>query len=499
LVLHLAETTEEKRKRILSLAKEAVTKAYSTGEHALAQGINSYNELERTRNLLHERLEEWYGIYFPELETGSAEAYARFVIEAGQDKKQAGREVFERIFKERGGELAALAQKSIGNEPNEAEYAVMKSMAETEMGMIRLEGEIDSFLKEKVPLAMPNISYLIDYKLAAELLAKAGSLQKLAVMPASTIQLLGAEKALFRHLRSGSKSPKYGILFKLKDVTVAERWNKGKVARIFATKISIAARADAISKRFIGKVLKESLDKAISRIGAAPKPEGWDASHSARPNFRQNERFGGRPQRRPEFKKAYPERGPQERPPFRKSYERREDGPAERAGFRPERRPDERPAYRQDYRREDRPPRPPYRPAYGQDRRPDERPPFRKNYERRDDRPRERPPYRPAYGQDRGSQERPAYRPYRSDRPLTRPSLRPRFERDQFRPNYGERRQERPAYGQGRNPEERQHAFKPDHFRSEKFAGVKGRRPDGKPNFKDDGRKGGKQKKKRSV
>ena len=385
----MAETAEEKRKRILSLAKESVTKAYSTGEHALAQGINSYNELERTRNLLHERLEEWYGIYFPELETGSAEAYARFVIEGGQDKKKAGRDVFERIFKERADELMALAQGSIGNEPNEAEYAVMRGMAETEIGMLRLEDGIDSFLKEKVPLSMPNISYLIDYKLAAELLAKAGSLQKLAIMPASTIQLLGAEKALFRHLRSGSKSPKYGILFKLKDVTVAERWNKGKIARIFATKLSIAARADAISKRFIGKELKESLDKAIARISASPRPADEDR-RAARPSFRQNERFGGRP-KRPEFRKSYnQDRGPQERPPFRKSYERRDDRFGEKPAYRPEQRKDERPAYRPDYRREDRPQaRPAYGPSYGQERRPAERPPFRKNYERRDDRPRE--------------------------------------------------------------------------------------------------------------
>ena len=364
--------------------------------------------------------------------------------------------------------------------------------------MLRLEDGIDAFLKEKVPLAMPNISYLIDYKLAAELLAKAGSLQKLAVMPASTIQLLGAEKALFRHLRSGSKSPKYGALFKLKEVTVAERWNKGKIARIFATKLSIAARADAISKRFIAKELKESLDKAIARITASEKPEGWDErSRAARPSFRQNERFGGRPQRRPEFRPGQ-ERRPEGKPPFRKSYERQDDRQERPAAYRPA----ERPAYRQDYRRDERPQaRPAYRPSYGQERRPDERPPFRKSYERRDDRSERpaayRPAYgRPSYGQDRRTDERPAYR---QDRPLTRPSLRPRFERregdQQFRPNYGERRQERsgfrPAYGQDRRPEERQHSFKPDHFRSERFAGVKGRGPDGKPDFK----KRGKQKK----
>jgi nucleolar protein 56 len=441
----LTETPEEKRKRILSLAKEAVTKAYSTGEHSLVQAINSYNEVERARNLLHERLEEWYGIYFPELETGSAEAYARFVMEAGRDKKQAGMEVFDRIFRERGGELAALAQRSIGSEPNDEEYAVVRSMAETELGLMKLEGEMDAFLKEKVPQAMPNISYLVDYRLAAELLAKAGTLQKLAVMPASTIQLLGAEKALFRHLRSGSKSPKYGALFKLKEVTVAERWNRGKVARIFATKISIAARADALSKRFIGKELKESLDRAMERISASPRPEGWtERSHEGRPSFRQNERFGGRPQRKPEFRRSY---GQDRRPQQQQRQQGRGSGQNEGFGERPNYdrqqggRPAERPGYNKYY-----------------DNRQRERPPFRKSFERRD----ERPAYRPSYNS-------------REDRPATRPSYRP-FNR------FDDRQRERPAYGQPRD-DERRHAFKPDHGRAERFGGVKGRGPGGRPKF----------------
>jgi nucleolar protein 56 len=485
------ETPEEKRKRILSLAKEAVTTAYSTGEHALVQGINSYNEIERTRNLLHERLEEWYGIYFPELETGSPEAYARFVMEAGKDKKQAPKELYSKIFKERGDDVMALAQKSIGREPSDAEYAVVRSMAETELGMIRLEEGIDAFLKEKVPLAMPNISYLIDYKLAAELLAKAGSLQKLAIMPASTIQLLGAEKALFRHLRSGSKSPKYGALFKLKEVTVAERWNKGKVARIFATKLSIAARADAISKRFIAKELKEQLEKAVKRIGESPaRPDYRPAT------FRQNPRFGGaRPQRRPDFKKNYernderPSYRPQERrtfgnderPAYRKPFERRDERPSyrpsygsmERKPYDQDRRPATRPSYRPSYgNREERPAYRPYN-RYGDDRQ-RERPPFRKPFERRDERSGERPAYRPSYNT-------------REDRPATRPSYRP-FNRFENRP------QERPAYG--KEGGEGRHPFKPDHSREERFGGVKGRRPDYR---KDDGKLKMKKKKGRSV
>jgi nucleolar protein 56 len=267
----LPETAEEKRRRILALAREAISNAYSTGEHSLMQAVNAYNEIEKSRNLLHERLEEWYGIYFPELGLANAETYAKFVIEIGRNKKQASKETLEKIVGEKSEDLLEKIQKSIGKEPSEAEYRALKSIASAELELIGLEKEIDSFLKENVPKTMPNISYLIDYKLAAELLSRAGSLTKLANMPASTLQLLGAEKALFRHLRSGSRPPKYGVLFRLKEVASADKRSKGKIARIFATKLSIAARADAFSKRFISEALKSSIEKSISSINSKGK------------------------------------------------------------------------------------------------------------------------------------------------------------------------------------------------------------------------------------
>jgi nucleolar protein 56 len=271
LVLILVETPEEKRRRILSLAKEAVSKAYSTGEHSLAQAVNAYNEIEKSRNLLHERVEEWYGIYFPELTLGSAESYAKFVVSAGANKKQADKEALKQILGDGAEDVFAKIQKSIGGEPDANEFKAILALVNTELEMIRRENEIDTYLKENVPKLMPNISYLVDYKLAAELLSRAGSLEKLANMPSSTLQLLGAEKALFRHLRTGSKPPKYGILFRVKEVVTADRSDKGRIARLFATKLSIAARADAISKRFIGKMLKESIDKSIAKMKTRPR------------------------------------------------------------------------------------------------------------------------------------------------------------------------------------------------------------------------------------
>ena len=112
---------------------------------------------------------------------------------------------------------------------------------------------------------MPNITYLIDYKVAAEVLGKAGSLNKLAMMPAGTIQLLGAEKALFKHIKFGSKPPKYGAIFKLQQVGGAARYDRGRIARAYGAKLAIAARADGISKNFIADKLKAQLDEMIKR------------------------------------------------------------------------------------------------------------------------------------------------------------------------------------------------------------------------------------------
>ena len=289
----MIETAEQKRQRIIALAKEAVSKAYSTGEHSIAQAVNAYNEMEKSRNLLHERIEEWYGIYFPELSIPSAEKYARFVLTVGKNKKEATQEDIRQMFGEGSAEMINRMQKSIGSEPDEEEFKALSALANAELDLTKKQDEIDAYLKESVPKLMPNVSYLVDYKMAAELLSRAGSLQKLAMMPSGTLQLLGAEKALFRHLRSGSKPPKYGVLFKLKEVVEADRWSKGRVARLFATKLSIAARADAISKRFIGKQLRESIDKALAKIKEKekmPRPERKEQPQQ----FRQN-RPGGRP------------------------------------------------------------------------------------------------------------------------------------------------------------------------------------------------------------
>ncbi len=281
----MKESPEAKRARLLNLAKESVTSAYSSGEHAIAQAIVSYNELDKMRNLVHEKLEEWYGIHFPELRLSNQLTYAKFVAEFGLDKKAASKERLAEILGTGSDTVMRQIEASMGQEPSPEEYDAMKDLAELELDISNRMERLDKYIEKSTKALMPNITYLIDYKIAAELLAKAGSLAKLSIMPAGTIQLLGAEKALFKHLKFGSRPPKYGVLFKLPQINTAGRFERGRLARIYATKLSIAARADGISKNFIADKLKEQLDKAIALQAKKPKRQG--------PAPMQHERRGG--------------------------------------------------------------------------------------------------------------------------------------------------------------------------------------------------------------
>lgn len=270
---------EEKRRRILERVRERVKIAYESGDHPIIQAINAYNELERLKGIIYERLEEWYSIYYPEIKPGSAEAYAR-LISSVRTRDEATEELLTGIFGSYGTSVYKAIQHSNRKDPTEQEHDALKGIAAIELRMSELQKSLEAYIEESARQRMPNITHLIDCKIAAELLGKAGSLERLALMPASTVQLLGAEKALFKHIKYGGRPPKHGVLYKLPEINTAAKEERGRIARIYATKISIASRADAFSKRFIADKLKSDLEAALK----APH------RHGARNEIRSNER-----------------------------------------------------------------------------------------------------------------------------------------------------------------------------------------------------------------
>ena len=245
-------TLDMYREATIALAKIAVKSSVGPDVH-LGQAVRAYSDLVFANNMFSERLREWYGLHFPELEnvvTGST--YAKLISESGS----------------REAVLSALnlTMDSIGSEVEPRDLESIRLFAgvlhDSQIARDDLENYIDLRMKE----VAPNICALVGPVIGARLIMHAGNLHRLASMPAGTIQLLGAEKAMFRHLKEGSKPPKHGILFTHPMVRNSPGWQRGAISRALSAKLCLAARADAYTRNDISGLLKAQLEKRISEI-----------------------------------------------------------------------------------------------------------------------------------------------------------------------------------------------------------------------------------------
>ena len=234
---------------MVELAKRRVRKAIRTEDH-LRQAVAAVDDLLEQENTLLERTREWYGLHFPELAKMVDErAYLDLVAKHGRREN-----------------LPLDARDSIGAELGDAEERELKEMAALAQALAGTRAGLEAYVDRTIRGLAPNVSALAGPMISARLVTQAGSVEDLARCPAGTIQLLGAERALFRHLKTGSGSPKHGVLFQHPLVHRAPPWQRGAIARAFAGKIAIAARADAYTHREIASQLQASLDQAVAEI-----------------------------------------------------------------------------------------------------------------------------------------------------------------------------------------------------------------------------------------
>jgi len=185
-------------------------------------------------------------------------------------------------------------RESVGADLAAREETELKALA----GLAKLVADqrraVEAYVERSIRELAPNVSELTGPIIAARLVTLAGGVEDLARAPAGTVQLLGAERALFRHLRTGSRPPKHGVLFQHPWVHGAPPWQRGAIARAFAAKISLAARADAYTKRKIAPDLLRNLEVAIAEIHRrkADKPNRpkRDAGSKKRAHRRQTRR-----------------------------------------------------------------------------------------------------------------------------------------------------------------------------------------------------------------
>ncbi len=282
----------------IELTRRKLRRAAEKRDQLAIQAIRAVDDIDKTVNLFSARLREWYSLHFPELDelVREHEDFVRIVAELGHRENITKENLVKLGFSEAKAErIAEAAKKSIGADLSDFDIKPIQTLASITLELYRLRGELTEYIAAVMKEIAPNITALVGPLLGARLLSLAGSLDELARMPASTIQVLGAEKALFRALRTGGKPPKHGVIFQYPDIHRSPRWQRGKIARALAAKLAIAAKVDAFTGRYIGDVLVQQLRKRIEEIKklyAKPPARKKKVEERAPPRRRRGRRRG---------------------------------------------------------------------------------------------------------------------------------------------------------------------------------------------------------------
>ena len=253
----------------LIITRMKVREAAEKRDLFVAQAISAIDETDKMVNLYASRLREWYSLHFPELDELVKEHrdYVKIVFNIGLRQNMSVDKLVELgLSKELAEDIVKSAKESMGADLTEFDLEIIKSFAENLLNLYALRNKLEVYVDEAMKEVAPNIRGLVGPLLGARLIALAGGLQKLATLPASTIQVLGAEKALFRALKTGGRPPKHGVIFQYPAIFRAPRWQRGKIARALAAKLAIAARIDAFTGEYRADELKDELDKRIDEI-----------------------------------------------------------------------------------------------------------------------------------------------------------------------------------------------------------------------------------------
>ena len=248
-------------------------------DNMVIQSIALMDHMDQGTNQLAMRVKEWYGWHFPELAklVPEVKAYVSIVRVLGDREKlpEESSEVLNQlraILKESSLEesLAEIilerARTSMGTIVSDLDMVNILAYAQKVVELVHYKARLGLYLTRKLKIIAPNLGKLLDERIAARLISRMGSLSNLAKAPASTIQVLGAEKALFRALKKKGRTPKYGLIFNSSFISRASKPHKGRISRFLANKCAIAARLDCFMENpssVFGSVLRKQLEHRL--------------------------------------------------------------------------------------------------------------------------------------------------------------------------------------------------------------------------------------------
>lgn len=251
-------------------------------DNHIIQAIATLDALDKGINQGCMRVREWYGWHFPELIriVSDNATYAKMVLTIG-DKKTLNEDRLHEIAAvidddgDKAQDILSAARISMGLDITATDLIMVKSYAESVSKMADYRKSLSKSLDDKMGIVAPNLQCILGTPVAARLISHAGSLTNLAKYPASTLQILGAEKALFRALKTKGATPKYGLIYQSSFIGRAGPKIKGRISRYLANKCSMASRIDNFSEhpsaRF-GEVLRQQLEDRLEFYATGKKP-----------------------------------------------------------------------------------------------------------------------------------------------------------------------------------------------------------------------------------
>jgi nucleolar protein 56 len=268
-----AEAIEIIRQESISAAEQAIREASSRPDLHLVQAIVALDDTDKFLNITATRASEWYGLHFPELTQMMQDniALCKMIADVGRREDFTKENLQGRGLTEKKVEAVLTARdRSKGGEISDRDIDRVRALAALALSLSGEREHLNTYVESTMRRISPNVAIVAGATIGARLMARAGGLDRLAMLPASTIQILGAEKALFRALKTGARPPKHGILFQHQDVHTAPKWQRGKIARTIANKVAIAARVDYY-RGSEEVTLKPGLDKRLEQIRAKYK------------------------------------------------------------------------------------------------------------------------------------------------------------------------------------------------------------------------------------
>jgi len=238
----------------------------------IMQAVGLLDDLDKELNNFAMRLREWYGWHFPEMGKIVTEnvAYARVVKHMGVRPKAKDTDFSKiNIPEDISKEVQSAAETSMGTEITDEDLRNIITLAERVIELTEYRLSLAEYLKLRMSAIAPNLTYMVGELVGARLISQAGSLMSLAKHPSSTVQILGAETALFRALKAKKNTPKYGLIYHASLVGQSAPALKGKISRVLAAKLSLCCRVDALGDQVepsLGKEYKEYVEKRLATL-----------------------------------------------------------------------------------------------------------------------------------------------------------------------------------------------------------------------------------------